>query len=237
MWRQLAPHLPSKHEDDGKPLKLARMPYRQDDEGSAMASAGSKNHEARLSVVRQILKDSGLTPATVRAAIAHDGSASRPSFSTVVPNGGHPDHLRYTAAWLGLMTGEKRMAVVQPDDDGEDFLHVISAPGAPDHVAQALKAAGVPRFTSERTATGSRTFVLNPLGKYPVEKLIRGIPNAKHSTSRVRVYRVGAGSSSDANGGQSSSPAANGAAARASYRTVIDDFERAAGAGGSDATA
>lgn len=216
--------LPDTAEGDG-PVKLARTQYRQDDKGAAMASAGSKNHDARLKVVRDLLKEAGLSPSVVRSALAHDGGQARASFATVVKAAIHPEHLRYTAAWLGLMTGDKRIAVAQPDPDGEDFLHVISVPGTPDHLTDALKSAGIDKFTTEHSDTGTRAYVLNPLGKHPVEKIAAGIQNARHSTARVRVYRLGAGASSDAAGGKS-----DAAAARAEYRSVIDDFERAAGA-------
>lgn len=200
------------------PARLARAPQRIDSAGSAAASAGSVNHAKRLEVVRQILAESGLTPAVVRAALAHDGGQSRPAFATVIKRGAHPDHLRYTAAWVGLMTGQPSLAVAQPNPDGEDFLHVISAPGTPDQLSEALKRAGVPKFTTERHAGGARAYVLSPFGKFSsaVESAARSIPNASNSSSRVNVYRVGSGSSSSAD-------------SRAAYRNVIDDFERAAG--------
>lgn len=203
-----------------KPTKLART--RLDSTGSAMASAGSENHKSRIEIVRAVLKEAGLTPALVRSAISHADGQSKPSFATVIKRAVHPDHLRYAGAWLGLLTGQQRIAVVHPDKDGEDFLHVISSPDSPDHVTERLRAAGVERFTTEHTSAGSRVYVLNPLGKHPVEKIAEGIPNAKHSTGRVRVYRLGSGSSSSAD-------------ARSGYRHVIDDFERAAGRGSDDA--
>lgn len=199
--------------------KLARQRFAG--EGASVAMAGSANHEARLKVANQILRESGLTPAEVRAAILHAGGATRPALTALVKRNAHPDHVKYTAAWLGLATQQPAVAVATVDPNGRDTLHVIS--GAGDHagITSALKRAGVEKFTVEQKPTGHRIFVINPDGKYPVAQIAKA-NNARHSAARVSVTRLGSGASADAAGGTAAD-----AKSRAAYREAIDAFERA----------
>jgi hypothetical protein len=199
--------------------KLARQRFAG--EGASVAATTSANHEARLKVANQILRESGLTPAEVRAAILHAGGSTRPALAAIVQRDAHPDHVRYTAAWLGLATQQPAVAVATVDPNGRDTLHVIS--GAGDHagLASALKRAGVEKFTVEQKPTGHRIFVLNPDGKYPVAQIAKA-NNARHSAARVSVTRLGSGASADATGGTAAD-----AKSRAAYREAIDAFERA----------
>ncbi|MBY0458890.1 MAG: hypothetical protein K2V38_16250, partial [Gemmataceae bacterium] len=166
--------------------KLARQRFAG--EGASVAMAGSANHEARLKVAKQILRESGLTPAEVRTALLHAGGATRPALTALVKRNAHPDHVKYTAAWLGLATQQPAVAVATVDPNGRDTLHVISGAGADAGIASALKRAGVEKFTVEQKPTGHRIFVINPDGKYPVAQIAKA-NNARHSAARVSVTR------------------------------------------------
>lgn len=200
-------------------VKLARQRFAG--EGASVAMAGSANHEARLKVANQILRESGLTSAEVRAAILYAGGATRPALTALVKRNAHPDHVRYTAAWLGLATQQPAVAVATVDPNGRDTLHVISGAGDPAGLASALKRAGVEKFTVEQKPTGHRIFVINPDGKYPVAQIAKA-NNARHSAARVSVTRLGSGASAAAAGGTAAD-----AKSRAAYREAIDAFERA----------
>lgn len=200
--------------------KLARQRFAG--EGSSVAVAGSANHEARLKVAKQILADSGLTPAEVRAAVLHASGSTRPALAAVIAKSAHPDHVKYTAAWLGLATQQPGVAVATVDPAGRDTLHVLHVGEGYEGMTRALKRAGVEKFTVESgKGGGHRIWVLNPNGKYPVKQLAQ-VNNARHSSVRVSVTRLGSGSSADAAGGTASD-----AKTRAAYREAIDAFERA----------
>jgi len=207
------------------PVKLARMSA-----NDARIATKSPAHDKRIEVARRVLSEAGLNPSIVRAAIAHDAKSSRPSAVQIIQKSASPEHTRYAAAWYGLLSGEKNLAVFHPDDNGEDFLHVISSPHPVDYIADRLRKSGVPRFVSEsKGGGGSRFYIYNPLGKLDVSAVADMIPDASHSTIRGSGYRLGASASSSANAsGKPAKPTE--AAARANYRTVISDFERAAGA-------
>lgn len=217
-WLAFAEHHGWKRPGAETPERLARNEGKQFGVGSAVRASATDNHDQRLAVARQLLSEAGLQPATVRSVLAHtDERGVRPGVAALVASDVHPDVARYVAAWLGLLTGERRVTVFHPGE-GEDTLHVIDTPHGPDHVGEYLRRAGVPSFTLETHPAGTRAFVTNPLDLIDVTNAARGL-DGRHTAVRGRAVRLGAGSGPGAGGD---------AEARAAYRSVIRDAESAA---------
>jgi hypothetical protein len=200
--------------DPSVPVKLARVVHTG--AGGATRAAQTDNHAARASVVKRLLAEAGISPATVRSVLAHtDERGVRPGVSAFIGAALDPSLARYVAAWMGLLAGEKRITVFHPDDNGEDTMHVIDSPMPSAHVGDYLRRSGVPSFTLEQRAAGTRVYVVNPLDLIDVPSAARGI-SGSHSTLRGTAVRLGAGQGSDAD-------------ARATFRTVIRDAEARTG--------
>lgn len=197
--------------------KLARTVYREPGPAAAIRDRNSENSVKRSEVARQILKEAGLNPSTVREAIEHEGDRAVASAVQVIRKNADPAHVRYAAAWYGLLSQSPAVTVFHPTRTGEDTLHVISSPHASDHVIAYLKRAGVLKFTTESHGAGTRAYIFDPGSQLPGSQLASGL-NASHSPVRGVGFKLGdrAGSSADS---------------RAAYRDAITQFERAAGSG------
>ena len=194
--------------------KLARAEHAQPGAGAAIAAADSTNHEARLAVARHVLAEAGLKPAVVRAALAHSPEQGvRPSVAAIVLNAANSVLARYAAAWMGLLTGERRMTVFHPGE-GEDVLHMIDSPYPPAHVGEYLGKSGAPRFTMEQRGKGTRVYVVSPMDLIDVETAARGLGGA-HQKAQGTAFRLGSGSQENAE-------------SRSAFRQVIEDAEREA---------
>jgi hypothetical protein len=199
-----------------KDAKLAR-PQPVSSEPSARADMGDERQGKRRKIAMQILTEAGLTPAAVRNVLAHSGDKGvRAAVLQLIRKHVHPARTRYAAAWYGLLSGEKRLTVFHPHPNGEDFLHVITSPVASDTMANYLRGSGHAVFSIEdRPGGGSRAFIFNPLGKLNLDTVSEGL-RASHSKLPGYGYRIGSGEGADAD-------------ARAAYRSVIRDYESAAG--------
>ncbi len=199
------------------PTKLGRKtPETQSDFGQALATLNSANHQKRRQIALSILREAGLTPATVKAVLAHEGPGRvRASVLQIIKHHADPAVSKFVAAWYGLLSGERNLTVFHPGE-GEDYLHVITSPLPAEHVSTYLGRSGVPSYSVEPRAAGSRAYVFNPQGKLDLESVAGGL-NASNSRIRGSGQRLGSGANADAS------------SARAAYRTVIGDFERTAG--------
>lgn len=194
---------------------------------NAIGAVGSDSHKKRVDMARQILSEAGVTPAQVKAVLVHDASQSRPAVFAA----GHvanDDHARYAAAWIGLVTGAKRMTVFHPGD-GPDVLHVLHSSLPVKQVSEYLTRAGVGGFSTDSQGTGTRVYVSDPDDRVDLQSIARGI-NARYSQLKGRADRIGGGAGSSASTGSGSGDPD----ARAAFRTVIRAAERRAA--GSDAT-
>jgi len=204
-----------------KGVKKVRWKFaadRRPGRAAAVREVGSANHEARTRIAREILREAGLSPAVVRAALAHEGDRSVPGVVQVLIKRVDPARIRYAAAWYGLLSNSPAVTVFHPTDGGEDTLHVISSPHPAEHIAGYLRRLGVPKFATESHGAGTRAYVYDPGSKMNLTNAIGGL-DASHSAVRGTGFRLG--------GGPGAGSTAGSAAARATYRDTISDYERA----------
>jgi hypothetical protein len=216
-WRHAAEHN-GWTRPPSEPTKLGRAVAVATGPGAANRQAGSDNHDERVRLAEQVLTEAGIR-GQVRAVIHHEGSTARPSVAARVLHGG-PQHALYAAAWMGLLTQQPSVVVFHPGDGG-DTLHVLDSPHPSNHVASYLKGAGVKSFVTEDRGAGTRAYLLNP--DADAATLARGL-DASHTEHAGTANRIGADPGAGAPTGR-----ATLAEARAGYRTVIRDAERAAG--------
>jgi hypothetical protein len=201
------------------PVKLARVtPQTQTGAGGAVRRAATDNHDARVGILRHILREARLSPATARPVLAAGKAGLNPAALGVVRGAASPEHVRYAAAWFGLVANQPAVTTFVPGD-GEDTLHLLDTPLDSARVGEYLRKAGVPTFAVESRGAGSRAYVTNWGGKTDLDHIVRGL-NARHSAFNGTATKLG--------GGQA---AASDPAGRADYRTAIRDFERAQSAG------
>lgn len=189
-----------------RPIRLARVPGT----GAGVRAEQTDTHATRLGIARQILAEAGVR-AQVRSVQAHtDARGVRPGVSVAIGEAVPHALARYLGAWLGLMTGERKVTVFHPGE-GEDVLHVIDSPFEQAHVGEYLKKSGVPAFTLEKRGSGTRAYVVNPMNLVDVETAARGVGASSHQQIPGAAVRLG-DASSDAD-------------ARAGFRQVISDAE------------
>lgn len=197
-------------------LKLARD--REPGPGAGIRDSLSANHDARLKIAKEVLREAGLDPARVRAAIHYQGKSAAAAVVQAINRRVDPARIKYAAAWYGLLSNSPAVTVFHPVPTGEDTLHVIDSPHPADHMGRYLSAAGVPRFTVESHAAGSRAYVFDPGSTMNLSNAVGGL-DARSTRIRGSGYRLGnrpgAGPDSRAD-----------AAARATYRDAITDYER-----------
>lgn len=230
-WVNYGPHDPQKLPLKDRPfapqkagvMKLARSASQG--LGGAVRQSDTDNHRKRVALARRVLAEAGLR-ARASAVIAHTAAGSEPSVSAAADHVESPQLAIYAGAMLGLMTQQKRVTVFRPGE-GEDTLHVFDSPHPAAHVAEYLRSAGVASFTTESKAGGTRVMTVAPLDRLDPDTLARGL-HARHTALRGRADRIGSSAGPD---GSSQSAKA----ARAAYRQVIADAERAAGLGGEPA--
>lgn len=204
---------------DHKPtrIKLARMPATQMGLGGATRQVNSASQHSRVDLAKRILAEAGMTPARVRAVLAHTGKETTPAVAATVLKSVNPQHARYAAAWLGLTTGLKRVTVFIPGEGG-DQLSVITSPHSAEHVSAYLRAAGIGDFSTESRGAGTRAFVVNPSAD--MNTVSRGL-DASHTAVPGRADRIGPRESPGAGNGPAES--------RAAFRDAISRAERTAG--------
>lgn len=202
-----------------EPERLARN-GREEGQTGAADDAGSANHAKRLDLLKQVLSEAKLNPATVRTALAHDGAGARAAAVAVIRGAASPERVRFAAAWYGLLAQEPRLTVFHPAENGEDALHVLTSPHPSQHVADYLRRAGVKGYAIEANGTGSRAYVYDAGGGADLKNITGGL-NASYSRIPGTGSRLGSRSGADAD-----------ADARADYRTAIRDYEAASGVGG-----
>ena len=201
--------------DWGKRTKLARNENKQIGTGSATRMVDSDNHRKRVALAQQVLAEAGLTPSTVKAVLSHsDARGVRPAVSAFLGGSPDPRIVRFAAAWMGLLTGERKVTTFHPGE-GEDYLHVIDSPHESGHVGDYLRRAGVPSFTLESRGAGTRVYVVAPMDLLDVKTAANGL-GGTHAAIRGTATRLGGGSDSQAE-------------SRAAFRQVIDDAQREAG--------
>lgn len=183
-----------------KPTKLARVTLGPG--GGAARETMSGSHDSRLAVARQVMREAGLR-AAVRPAIAGRDGETRPSAVIMIDGSAGIDHVKYAAAWHGLLSGEPALQVFHPGE-GKDTLHVIDAPHPTEAVVAAANAHGLPSFAVERRAAGSRLFSTHPSDLTPLARSL----DASYRRTRGTVARVG-------------NREGPGPAARADYRSTI----------------
>lgn len=210
-----------------RPVKLARATAAVTGLGAANRQEGSDNHAKRLELARAVLREAGLR-GKVASVLAHGASGSRPSVAVTLAHTSGDQHALYAAAWIGLMTQQPSVTVFHPGE-GEDTLHVVQSPHPVAHVSDYLRKIGVRQFVTEPSGTGTKAYMINPDQDHAL--ITRGL-DGSHSSYDGRADRIGAGSGAGpaAGGGSAGTSTADAAAARAGYRTVIRDAERAAGA-------
>lgn len=234
-WKTPAPERPYADQkavllpDEAHPkIKLARV--NTSGLASAIGAVGSDSHKKRIDMARQVLREAGVTPAQVKAVLVHDASQSKPAVFAA----GHvanDDHARYAAAWMGLVTGAKRMTVFHPGD-GPDILHVLHSPLPVKQVSEYLTRSGVNGFSTDAQGSGTRVYVSDPDDRVDLQSIARGI-NARYSRLQGRADRIGGSTGSSASAGSGSGDPD----ARAAFRTVIRAAERrASGAGAAEPT-
>lgn len=175
----------------------------------------STNHDTRVRLAKQVLAEAGLK-ANARAVLSGSSAGVTPAVAAVVDPSAHPAVTKYAAAWLGMLTGQRRVTVFHPGE-GNDILHVIDTPFPHSHVAEYMRRAGLPGYTLEPQGSGTRAFVLAPLGEDQAGQLASGL-RGTHAAIQGTATRLGA-SQSDSD-------------ARTNYRQVMDEAEKAAGGGG-----
>lgn len=148
----------------------------------------STNHRKRVELAKKVLSEAGFGRAVVKAALAHYGREQQPGVLAAIERATNPQHAVYTAAWIGMLTQQPRVSVFHPGD-GQDALHVITSPHPTEHVSEYLRRAGVPRFSSERTATGTRAFVLDPDGQLNPAAWSAGL-DGQHTTLRGKAHTL-----------------------------------------------
>ena len=188
----------------------------------AVGSEGSDNHKKRIELARKILHEAGVTPAQVKAVLVHADGGARPAvFAT--GNVANEQHARYAGAWMGLVTGSKRMTIFHPGE-GTDVMHVFTTPMPVQQVSEYLNRAGLSGYSTDAHGAGTRVYVTDPDDRLDLQTLARGI-NARYHRVTGRADRIGSGTGSSATAGSGSGDPE----ARAAYRSVIRDAERAAG--------
>lgn len=189
--------------------------FKQVGAGSAVRAAGTDNHAKRVQLATRVLAEAGLSPASARAVLAlSDERGIRPAVVAVVARDVSPGLARFAAAWMGLLTGERKITVFHPGD-GEDTMHVIDSPHDSGHVGEYLRRAGVPTFTMESRGRGTRVYVVAAMDLLDVQTAARGL-GGTHSAVRGTAVRLGGGTN-------------DAAESRAAFRQVIDDAEKEAG--------
>lgn len=209
------------------PVRLARE--RVPGPGAAIRDENSANHEKRVEIAKQILGEAGLNPSVVRKALAYSGEQAQAAAVQIVRQRVDPARVKFAAAWYGLMSNSPAVTVFHPTRNGEDTLHVINSPHTSDHVAAYLRRAGIPKFTTEQHAGGTRAYVYDPGSTLQLDTFARGL-DASHSQYSGVGYRLGAGQGADATAGGTAGGTAGSSGSRATYRDAIRDFESAASA-------
>lgn len=201
-----------------EPTKLARG-ERIPGPGAAARAAQTDTHATRLQIAKRLLAEAGIDRAIVRSVQAHtDQRGVRPGVSVSLAEDVPHALARYLGAWLGLLTGERKVTVFHPGEGkGEDTLHVIDSPHPVEHVGAYLRAAGLPTFTLEPKGSGSRVFLVNPMDQVDVAAVASGLSATGHNKVQGSAVRIG-DPTSDKD-------------ARASFRQVIHDAEQSRPAG------
>lgn len=195
-----------------KKEKLARtQPH--DSLATAVAESGGEKQKQLADLARQIFKEAGLSPASVRQVYTNEGAKGiRSSLVSIISKRVHPARTRYAAAWYGLLSGEPKLTVFHPHDKGEDTLHIITSPVPNDVMSGYLQRSGLKSYSTEDTpGSGSRAYIYTPAGSELPAGLPEGL-HASHTALRGFGYKLGSGSGSDAD-------------ARANYRDTIRQYE------------
>lgn len=138
--------------------RLARVRYNS--QASGVSEKLSDNHAARISLAKRILRETGLR-ATVRSVLSHtDERGVRPGVAALVHADTPDDILHYATAWLGMLTGERRMTTFKPGV-GSDSLHIITTPRSQTDTGEYLKRLGA-QFTLDTSGKGTRALLVNP---------------------------------------------------------------------------
>jgi hypothetical protein len=192
----------------GRPVKLARVRY--NGQASGVSEKLSSNHEARVSLAKRILSETGLMPATVRSVLSHtDERGVRPGVLAAIHKPVPDDLLHYAASWLGMMTGEKRLTTFKPGT-GSDSLHIITSPAKSQDVGEYLRRLGA-HFSLDSSGAGTRALLVNPT--INTNAAARGLSGTVKTLDGTAT-RLGSGDDSDA---------------RARYRHTISKAEQSAG--------
>lgn len=202
---------------EGKTRLARTQPH--DSLATAVAESGGEKQKQLADLARQIFKEAGLSPASVRQVYTNEGAKGiRSSLVSIISKHVHPARTRYAAAWYGLLSGEPKLTVFHPHDKGEDTLHIITSPVPNDVMSGYLQRSGLKSYSTEDTpVSGSRAYIYTPAGSELPAGLPEGL-HASHTALRGFGYKLGSGTGSDAD-------------ARANYRDTIRQYEATANGG------
>ena len=203
-----------KHSDDGAEFTITRTPKVKLARGldAAVPAKSSTNNSVRAQLAHRILTEAGLR-GRISPAV-YIGPDSRASVLQTVHHNNEPDAVRYVASWYGLLAKEPRLTVFHVDGAGQDRLHTITTNQSPDKVQAAARQHGIINLVQ----SGNRYHVFDDNSQLSpsVQQLARTL-NASHTFHTGTGHRIGSGTGS-------------ASAARTAYRTIIQQYERQAGA-------
>ncbi len=181
---------------------------------SALAELRSKQQQARRAVAADVAKQLSMNPHKIANAVHDHPSGARASVVNHYPAGANPATAQYAAAWLGMLTQMQGVAVFTPGQ-GKDILWIMDFPKiAGGDLVGMMDAAGV----------GER--VLIPKG-HGFRVMVYDEDGAQSNTVKQFAARAGIQARPVAGQGVSfgqGSPEE----ARASYRKLIDAYEKGA---------
>jgi len=176
---------------------------------AAVQGQDTQNMRALLKASARLLSQAGIPGRPLPVVNHSDETGFRPDVLLHVDEAVHPRVLDYVAAWHGLIHGAPSVVAFNSHSAGRDRLHVIETDQPSRTVGDALRGAGVPKFSVH----GGRAYVFDRGGAYDLTQVARSL--------NARSYHALAGSGRVIGAGQG----ADAASGRATYRAHIDRAE------------
>lgn len=199
-----------RHSRRGAPVRKAAG--RPQDFVAVLRQLRGKGQRALHGVAADIARSLGLDPARTRDALHDSPAGAVPSVAQAVFKAPDKDHVRYAAAWYGLLTKTPGLAIFHAGKGGPDSLYKFHAPGSAEETRARLDRAGLPTRVMMPTRGGYDVVIFDQ-GRRLREKVAAA---AKMHGSRVEET-VGRGEVLGSH---------DPADARAKYRAVISKFEQ-----------
>lgn len=192
--------------------RLAASDDRPRDFIESLRQLRSKSQTQLHSVAKDIAKSLNLDPSRTRDAL-HDGpTGATPSIAQAVWNAPDKDHVRYAAAWYGLLTKTPSLAVFHASSTGPDSLYKFRYEGSADDLRKQMDREGLPNRVLMPHKTGYDVLIFDP-GKRQREK-VAAFAKARKLPVEESVGKGEMHGSSDPTD------------ARADYRKTITKFEQ-----------